>query len=91
MKVKRTTLRLVDASRAAHTNNDYTGAPDRTLETVVSYPTKKGKALTHPAADVVHHTTTAFLDAYVKGERGAVKRLVRDGDVPGVASIQAAP
>jgi len=44
-----------------------------------------------PAADVVHRTTTDFLDRYVKGRRGAVKRLERDGDVVGIASIQAVP
>ena len=47
MKVKRTTLELVDASRPTPPNNTYAGAPDRTLPTVVSYPTKKGTALTH--------------------------------------------
>ncbi len=43
----------------------------------------------HPAAR--RRATTrppTFLDAYVKGERGAVKRLERAGDVAGVASIQ---
>lgn len=45
VEVKRTTLTLVDASRPTPANNDYTGAPDRTLETVVSYPTKKGTPL----------------------------------------------
>lgn len=43
--VERTTLTLVDRSRPTPANNDFAGAPDRTLETVVSYPTRKGKAL----------------------------------------------
>ena len=42
-----------------------------------------------PAARVVYTTTTDFLDAYVKGERAALLRLRSDGDVPGVASMQA--
>ncbi|HEY8218188.1 MAG TPA: hypothetical protein VIH82_13710 [Acidimicrobiia bacterium] len=41
-----------------------------------------------PAARVVNTTTVDFLDAYVRGRRRAVGRLARDGDVPGVATIQ---
>jgi len=45
----------------------------------------------HPTARVIHATTLAFLDAYVKGERDAVERLVRTGDVTGVSTMQAVP
>ena len=45
---------------------------------------------TAPASVVVNRTTTDFLDAYVKRERDAIGRLERDGDVAGVAAIQAA-
>lgn len=44
-----------------------------------------------PAEVVVEDTTIAFLDCYVKGDRAALQRLQRDGDVSGVASIEAAP
>jgi dipeptidyl aminopeptidase/acylaminoacyl peptidase len=44
-----------------------------------------------PAAQVVHATTLAFLDAYVRDDRSARERLVREGDVPGVASLRAEP
>jgi predicted dienelactone hydrolase len=44
-----------------------------------------------PAARVVHATTVAFLDAYVRDDSGARERLVRDGDVPGVATLRAEP
>jgi predicted dienelactone hydrolase len=43
--VARTTLDLVDASRPTPPNGDYGGAPDRALPTVVSYPTRGGRAL----------------------------------------------
>ncbi len=44
-----------------------------------------------PAEVVVERTTVDFLDRYVLGETVALGRLQRDGDVPGVASIAAAP
>ena len=44
-----------------------------------------------PAEVVVERTTIDFLDRYVLGETEALGRLQRDGDVPGVASIAAAP
>ena len=44
-----------------------------------------------PAEVVVERTTIAFLDRYVLGETEALHRLLHDGDVPGVASIAAAP
>ncbi len=40
---------------------------------------------------VVERTTTHFLDCYVKGDQGALHRLQRDGELSGVASIEAAP
>jgi dienelactone hydrolase len=40
---------------------------------------------------VVERTTIHFLDCYVKGEPSALDGLLRDGDVPGVATIDAAP
>ncbi|MCU1457923.1 MAG: phospholipase/Carboxylesterase [Actinomycetia bacterium] len=43
-----------------------------------------------PAADVVVKTTTDFLDAYVKGQKAALTRLAKDGDVASVSSYQAA-
>jgi dienelactone hydrolase len=44
-----------------------------------------------PAEVVVERTTIDFLDRYVLDEAAALGRLQRDGDVPGVASIAAAP
>ena len=42
-----------------------------------------------PSEVVVERTTTAFLDAYVKGKKAALERLVRVGNVDGVASLEA--
>jgi hypothetical protein len=33
-------------------------------------------------------TATDFLDGYLKGDRRALKRLAKDGNVAGVASLQ---
>ena len=44
-----------------------------------------------PAEAVVVRTTIDFLDRYVAGEHDALTRLLRDGDVPGVATIVASP
>ena len=44
-----------------------------------------------PAARAVAKTTVDFLAAYVKGDRRALRRLARDGNVASVASLQAAP
>ncbi len=41
------------------------------------------------ASDVVEATTLDFLDAYLKGDTDAIDALIRDGDVPGVATIEA--
>jgi dienelactone hydrolase len=46
---------------------------------------------TKPAERVVEATTTDFLDRYLKGQAAGITRLQRDGDVPGVASLQATP
>ena len=43
-----------------------------------------------PTARVVAKTTVDFLDAYVKGDGRALKRLAHDGNVANVASLQAA-
>ena len=40
---------------------------------------------------VVERTTIDFLDRYVAGEHDALARLLRDGDVTGVATIVASP
>jgi dienelactone hydrolase len=42
--VARITLTLIDASRPTPVNGSYAGAPVRTLETVVSYPTRGARA-----------------------------------------------
>ena len=47
--------------------------------------------LTRPAARAVSLVTVDFLDAYLKGEPDAGSRLVRDGTVAGVATLQATP
>jgi dienelactone hydrolase len=46
---------------------------------------------TSPAEVVVERTTIDFLDRYVSGDAEALARLQHEGDVPGVASIAAAP
>jgi fermentation-respiration switch protein FrsA (DUF1100 family) len=38
--------------------------------------------------DPMLRTTTDFLDGYLKGDRRALKRLAKDGNVAGVASLQ---
>ena len=45
MEVGRIALTFVDPSRPTPANKSYAGAPDRTLETVVSYPTRRGRPL----------------------------------------------
>ena len=42
-------------------------------------------------ARAVARTTVDFLDAYVKGDARALRRLAHDGNVANVASLQAAP
>jgi dienelactone hydrolase len=42
-----------------------------------------------PWLDPTVGTTTAFFDRYLKGDRGAVRRLLRAGDVPGISRVQA--
>lgn len=44
-----------------------------------------------PAEVVVERTTVDFLDRYVRGRKGALATLQRDGNVAGVASLQATP
>jgi predicted dienelactone hydrolase len=54
--VRRITLTLVDDSRPTPANGTYAGASSRTLETVVSYPARGGKALRGPLPLVVFAT-----------------------------------
>ena len=54
--VERTTLTLVDPSRATPSNGDYAGAPHRTLMTTVSYPARRGTPLPGPLPLVVFAT-----------------------------------
>ena len=44
-----------------------------------------------PLEVVVERTTIVFLDRYVSGDTDALGRLLREGDVPAVASIAAVP
>ena len=44
-----------------------------------------------PWYDPAVHSTTDFFDGFLKHERGAFRRLASDANVPGVASLQAAP
>jgi len=44
-----------------------------------------------PDLEIVERTTLAFLGAYLKDNSLALARLQADGDVPGVASLQADP
>ncbi|MSO77983.1 MAG: hypothetical protein EXQ79_00060 [Acidimicrobiia bacterium] len=65
--VKRITLTLVDDSRPTPANGDYAGAPDRTLETVVSLP--KGTTRKKPLplvlfATGIGGTATNYADMY---------------------------
>lgn len=65
--VKQITLTLVDDSRPTPANGTYAGAPDRTLETVVSLP--KGTSKKHPLPLVVFATgiggtATNYADLY---------------------------
>jgi dienelactone hydrolase len=54
--VARISLTLVDTARATPANGSYPGAPSRTLETVVSYPLRTGRALKGPLPLVVFAT-----------------------------------
>jgi predicted dienelactone hydrolase len=42
-----------------------------------------------PQLGIVERVTSAFLDRYLKGEREALARLKRAGNVPGLASLRA--
>jgi fermentation-respiration switch protein FrsA (DUF1100 family) len=42
-----------------------------------------------PQLGVVERVTIAFFDRYLKGSRGALARMIRLGDVPGVAHVSA--
>jgi dienelactone hydrolase len=44
-----------------------------------------------PQLGIVEHVTTAFLDRYLKGEQGALRRLRAAGDVSGVAAVTVDP
>ncbi len=44
-----------------------------------------------PASVAVVKTVTDFLDFYLKGKQSALKRLDRDGNVDGVATLEASP
>jgi fermentation-respiration switch protein FrsA (DUF1100 family) len=40
-----------------------------------------------PQLRIVERVTSAFFDRYLKGARGALARMVRSGDVPGIAHV----
>ena len=44
-----------------------------------------------PQLGIVERVTVAFLDLYLKGERGALERMKRAGAVPGVAALRSDP
>jgi dienelactone hydrolase len=44
-----------------------------------------------PQLAIVERVTIAFMDAYVRGVRGALKRMIVAGTVPGLAALQADP
>jgi dienelactone hydrolase len=44
-----------------------------------------------PQLRIVERVTIAFMDRYVKRERGALRRVLSAGDVPGVSAIRADP
>jgi dienelactone hydrolase len=44
-----------------------------------------------PQLQIVERVTIAFMDRYVKRERGALRRMLSAGDVPGVSAIRADP
>jgi dienelactone hydrolase len=44
-----------------------------------------------PQLAIVERVTVAFLDHYLKGERGALARMEAAGHVPGLAALQAEP
>jgi dienelactone hydrolase len=48
-------------------------------------------SLTHPDAHVVSVVSVDFLDGYLKGQPAALSRLLRDGTVSTVATLQAVP
>jgi predicted dienelactone hydrolase len=44
-----------------------------------------------PQLSIIERVTVAFLDRYLKGNRGALARIMSAGDRPGVATLQAVP
>jgi fermentation-respiration switch protein FrsA (DUF1100 family) len=44
-----------------------------------------------PQLTIVERVTIAFLDRYVKGQRGALMRISAAGNVPGISQLQADP
>ena len=44
-----------------------------------------------PQLGIVERVTIAFLDRYLKAERGALRRMIRAGEVSGVSTVLAVP
>jgi hypothetical protein len=48
----------------------------------------KSKAIASTTVVVVAHVTLHFFDRYLKNDQGALERLRRDANQPGVATLQ---
>jgi dienelactone hydrolase len=65
--------------------------PPKFLLTMPGTPHLPPYTYEQPQLGIVERVTVAFLDLYLKGERGALSRMKAAGDVPGGASLQADP
>lgn len=65
--------------------------PPKFLLTMPGAPHLPPYTYEQPQLGIVERVTIAFLDRYLKGERGALSRMKAAGDVPGRASLQADP
>jgi len=64
------------------------GAPKFFLTLVGGGHTPPYRGASAPAPTTVAHVTLDFFDRYLKSDRGALERLRKDADQPGVATLQ---
>jgi dienelactone hydrolase len=65
--------------------------PPKYLLTMPGTPHLPPYTYEEPQLSIVESVTVAFLDRYLKGNRGAIARMVSAADRPGVAALQAVP
>ena len=66
-------------------------APPKYLLTLPGTPHLPPYTYEQPQLGVIERVTIAFLDAYLKHDRGALARMEAAGNIPGVAAMQSDP